>query len=49
MRVNFGFKTNGTANDRTQGYRIMVFPDTVPGLQYLILLEVFADFEATSA
>lgn len=43
------FETDDNADARAQGYRIKVFPDTVPHLQYLISPEVFVDFEATSA
>ncbi|KAI0115772.1 FAD/NAD(P)-binding domain-containing protein [Nemania sp. FL0031] len=43
------FERDSTPDARAQGYRIKVFPDTVPDLQYLMTPDLFADFEATTA
>ncbi|ETS75306.1 hypothetical protein PFICI_12250 [Pestalotiopsis fici W106-1] len=43
------FEADEDVNTRTQGYRIKIFPDTVPDLQYLVTPEVFDEFVATSA
>ncbi|KAK6217903.1 hypothetical protein LQW54_003191 [Pestalotiopsis sp. IQ-011] len=43
------FEADEDSNARAQGYRIKVFPDTVPDLQYLVAPEVFDEFVATSA
>ncbi|KAK9415853.1 putative FAD-binding domain-containing protein [Seiridium unicorne] len=43
------YEADDNDDARAQGYRIKVFPDTVPDLQYLVPPEVFAEFEATSA
>ncbi|RYO94432.1 hypothetical protein DL766_002780 [Monosporascus sp. MC13-8B] len=43
------FERDPTPDARSQGYRIKVFPDTVPDLQYLMTPELFAEFEATAA
>lgn len=43
------FEADADSNARAQGYRIKVFPDTVPDLQYLVAPEVFHEFAATSA
>ncbi|KAI0163660.1 hypothetical protein BJ166DRAFT_298330 [Pestalotiopsis sp. NC0098] len=43
------YEADEDSNARSQGYRIKVFPDTVPDLQYLVAPEVFDEFVATSA
>jgi 2-polyprenyl-6-methoxyphenol hydroxylase-like FAD-dependent oxidoreductase len=43
------FEADVDSNARAQGYRIKVFPYTVPDLQYLVAPEVFDEFAATSA
>ncbi|KAI1392892.1 FAD/NAD(P)-binding domain-containing protein [Hypoxylon trugodes] len=49
-RINFTIFERDTGPDaRNQGYRIKIFPDTVPDLQYLTTPELFAEFEATTA
>lgn len=43
------FEADEDSNARAQGYRIKVFPDTVPDLQHLLAPKVFDEFVATSA
>jgi 2-polyprenyl-6-methoxyphenol hydroxylase-like FAD-dependent oxidoreductase len=43
------FERDDHADARAQGYRIKIFPDTIPDLKYLISPELFAEFEATTA
>ncbi|KAK4115988.1 FAD/NAD(P)-binding domain-containing protein [Canariomyces notabilis] len=43
------FERDDTPHARAQGYRVKVFPDTVPDLQYLTTPELFAEFEAQTA
>jgi len=43
------FERDPGPDTRAQGYRVKVFPDTVPDLQYLIGDGLFAEFEATTA
>lgn len=43
------FERDDTADVRTQGYRIKIFPDSIPDLQYLMSPELFREFEATTA
>lgn len=48
--INFTlFERDGTPDARAQGYRIKVFPDNVPDLQFLLTPELWAEFEATTA
>ncbi|KAI0454766.1 FAD/NAD(P)-binding domain-containing protein [Xylaria acuta] len=48
--TNFAvFERDSTPDARAQGYRIKVFPDTVPDLQYLMRSDLFVEFEATTA
>jgi 2-polyprenyl-6-methoxyphenol hydroxylase-like FAD-dependent oxidoreductase len=43
------FERDASPDARAQGYRIKVFPDTVPDLKFLMSGDLFAEFEATSA
>lgn len=43
------FERDSTPDARAQGYRIKVFPENVPDLQYLMSSEIWAEFEATTA
>ncbi|KAK4234340.1 hypothetical protein C8A03DRAFT_47298 [Achaetomium macrosporum] len=43
------FERDDTPDVRLQGYRIKIFADSVPDLQYLTTLELFAEFEAQTA
>ncbi|SPQ23147.1 a32becc4-15eb-4720-9d33-cf3749a3ee8c [Thermothielavioides terrestris] len=43
------FERDDTPDARAQGYRIKIFPDSVPDLQYLMPPELFAEFEAQTA
>lgn len=45
----FVFERDETPDARAQGYRLKIFPDSVPDLQYLTTPEVFAEFEAQTA
>lgn len=43
------FERDETPDARAQGYRIKVFPDNVPDLQFLMPPSLWAEFEATTA
>ena len=43
------FERDAEPNTRGQGYRIKVFPNAVPDLEYLLSEDRFRDFERTSA
>ena len=43
------FERDETPDARAQGYRLKIFPDTVPDMQYLTTPELFAEFEAQTA
>jgi 2-polyprenyl-6-methoxyphenol hydroxylase-like FAD-dependent oxidoreductase len=48
--INFTiFERDDNADARAQGYRIKLFPDTVPDLQYLTPPEVLTEIQATAA
>jgi 2-polyprenyl-6-methoxyphenol hydroxylase-like FAD-dependent oxidoreductase len=48
--INFTiFERDTTPDTRMQGYRIKVFSDTTPDLQYLMTPELFAEFEAVTS